>query len=71
MMFLCCPFCKSPARAQAAENATVVIDGNPVCHRPLCREQGIAYLQTLDKTEQLGIGFRPEQFELPLHIHGS
>lgn len=39
MLFLRCPFCKSPTKFRSPENATYVFNGDPVCARPVCRER--------------------------------
>jgi hypothetical protein len=70
-MFLRCPFCKSPTKFRSAENATLVINGDPVCHRVLCREkaEGVIDAQSTQKTLELGIGFTAEMFQLPLRLN--
>lgn len=47
---------------------TLVVDGEPVCYRALCKERATALLQGREKAEELGIGFAPERFQLPLRL---
>ncbi len=62
-MFLRCPICKSPTQYKKADNATLVIDGDPVCVRILCRERANDIVrcreerqrQTLEKCRELGL----------------
>jgi len=63
-LFLCCPFCRSPTQFTRVDNATYVVNGEPVCHRPLCREKAVDWAevqltpeeQSLAKAAELGIG---------------
>lgn len=69
-MFLSCPFCKSPTKYRSTENATLVINGDPVCHRPICRERAteVIQVQSAAKARELGIGLQPDAFQLPLRL---
>jgi len=69
-MRLSCPFCHSVTRYSSCEDASLVWEGQPVCHRDLCREQAVQ-AQSHQMQLQLGIGFRPDQYQLPLHLEGS
>lgn len=68
-MFLCCPFCRSPTKFRSPENATLVINGEVVCNRPLCRERAVNLIQTKEKCTQLGLPFTPEVYQLPLRLN--
>lgn len=60
-LFLCCPFCQSPTNFTKTDNASRVVNGNPVCHRPLCRERFIteSEKQTASKAYELGMVWPP------------
>ncbi len=68
-MFLRCPFCTSPTKYRSTENCTLVIQGNPVCHRPLCREKAsqVIAAQSAAKARELGICL----YQLPLRLDGG
>lgn len=63
-----CPFCNCSTDYQDPENATYVVNGKVVCLKAHCRQRAIAHLQGVQLALDLGIGFRPEQFQLPLRL---
>lgn len=62
-MFLCCPFCKSPTQFAKADDADLVIDGNPVCHRVTCKSRAMTIFGQAQRKQ--------EPFQLPLRFIGD
>lgn len=62
-----CPMCGSGTNLDV-EHERFVVDGEAVCHRTLCQERAMSLLQGREKVQELGIGFNPEAFQLPLRL---
>lgn len=63
-----CPFCNCITDHIDPEHAPYVVDGQVVCMKTYCRERAVAHLQGVQLALDLGIPYRREDYQLPLHL---